>query len=357
MSYDRAVRWNRKRSVPELCTAFANAVDNQDGRATTRILEELAGAIPGAGPAVLTDGLRTIRPLLTQVPFGNGAVVATLVSALVEAGANPSPVLDVVVDRVVDGLEQAARFPALAGTRVAPPTDSATAQAVVTQVAAAGRLGREEASRVTQAWFAVDDWIPALLVPLQQKRARQSLPQRRRLIDATAVAAEHIGNAEWLGGLLVVLDDEPIVVVHRESGAVFSVTISGIGDTFQLHTLLAHALIDGGLVPGTPPHPSWVAAATDGPLEPATPIRGQFNLVDASGAWIWNEGRPADIAPVAGRRVVVLDPPPYDRGWNVGRTYPLMLPELRLDGALPPTEAARWRRVIAPAKPPTARRG
>jgi hypothetical protein len=75
-------------------------------------------------------------------------------------------------------------------------------------------------------------------------------------------------------------------------------TISGIGDNFQLHTLLAATLIGDparGLIPGTPPHPAWFAAATDGEMAPPGGIRGQFNLVDATGEWIWNEGRPADI--------------------------------------------------------------
>ena len=56
---------------------------------------------------------------------------------------------------------------------------------------------------------------------------------------------EHAEDAVWLIGLLEVLDDEPLIVVDRATGAACEVTISGIGDNFQLHTLLAATLIPG----------------------------------------------------------------------------------------------------------------
>ena len=65
-------------------------------------------------------------------------------------------------------------------------------------------------------------------------------------------------------------------------------------------------------------------------------------LVDAFGAWIWNEGRPADIPRLEGTRVVVIDPPPYERTWNAGRAYPLMRPSVTVTEILPAAEAARW---------------
>jgi hypothetical protein len=114
-----------------------------------------------------------------------------------------------------------------------------------------------------------------------------------------------------------------------------------------LHTLLAATLI-GDFVTGERPQQDWIDSATTGEMEPPTPIRGQFNLVAADGTWIWNEGRPADI-PIAGdRRVVVLDPPPYERTWNIGRAYPLMVPEIRLDRVLRPDEAATWLARVKP---------
>ncbi|MEV0714210.1 hypothetical protein [Asanoa sp. NPDC050611] len=348
------MRWNRKRSVAELCTALGEAIDQHDEAAAHKNLKDIVKAVERAAPAELTEALVALRPALADVPLGNGAPLAALAAGLVEAGGDPVAALDVLAERVAAGLEQAARFPALAGTDVAEPTDAESARAVVEQVAAAGGLDVDEASLVTQSWFTVEEWIPALLLPLQQKAGRAALPQRQRLVEAASVAPDRIGSAHWLLGLLLVLDDEPLVVVHRATGTVFTLTISGVGDNFQLHTLLADTLIGGGHVPGTRPEPAWVAAATDGPWQPDGPIRGQFNLVDAGGKWIWNEGRPVDIEPVAGRRIVVIDPAPYERSWNIGRVYPLMRPEVRLDAVLPPHQAADWLRLVSPAKSPGA---
>jgi hypothetical protein len=165
---------------------------------------------------------------------------------------------------------------------------------------------------------------------------------------------EHVGTAHWLYGLLLVLDDEPMVVLHRATGRGYRVTISGIGDNFQLHTLLAAALIGDesrGMVPGKRPTDAEIAAASDGEdMTPAGGIRGNFNLVDAYGEWIWNEGRPADIPELEGTRVVVIDPPPYARSWNPGRAYPLMRPTVTVTGLLPPDEAKHWLSLVKPSQ-------
>jgi len=335
---------------------LAEAIERHDEGAAQKAFQEIVAEVERADAGALTEALVALRPALAEVPLGNGAPLAALAGGLVEAGGDPAAALDVLAERVAVGLEQAARFPALAGTDLAAPTDAASARAVVERVAAAGGLDIDDASQLTQAWFTVNEWVPALLLPLQDKAGRAALPQRQRLIEAASVAPDEIADAHWLLGLLLVLDDEPLVVVHRESGAVFALTVSGVGDNFQLHTLLAHALVGGGHLPGTPPAADWVAAASDGPLQPSNPIRGQFNLVDAGGKWIWNEGRPVDIEPVAGRRIVVLDPAPYERSWNVGRVYPLMRPEVRLDAVLPPDQAAGWLRLVSPAKSPTGDR-
>ena len=129
------------------------------------------------------------------------------------------------------------------------------------------------------------------------------------------------------------------------AGRGYRVIISGIGDNFQLHTLLAASLIgeeQRGMIPGQPPAPAEIAAASEGEVAPPDGIKGNFNLVDAYGAWIWNEGRPADIPRLEGTRVVVIDPPPYERTWNAGRAYPLMRPSVTVTAILPAAEAARW---------------
>ncbi|WP_250036796.1 hypothetical protein [Paractinoplanes maris] len=346
-------------ALPELCTGLAEAVIRLDTKASTKSYRAIVDRLPQADQAELSEALPLLIPALQQVALGNGGLLATLVAGLIEQGADPLPVLPVLVDRVATGLELAARFGVLAdklGGPVTAPTSADEYRELRERlVGAAPEAGLSvgEAGEIAQAWFTVNDWIPSLLLPLQQKGARQALPDRARLAAAAATMSPHAEDAAWLFGLLEVLDDEPLLVLHRPTRRAFDLTISGVSDNFQLHTLLAATLIGDesrGLLPGEPPAAPWVAAATDGELMPAEAIHGQFYLADAAGETIWNEGRPADIALLGDHRVIVLDPPPYERSWNLGRAYPLMRPEVVLNRILPADEAEQWSSRVAPAK-------
>jgi hypothetical protein len=352
--------FNRARSLPDLCARVGEAVDRLDMKAAAKATQAVAREMEGASAAELTEGVTRLVPAVKRVAIGNGAGLAQLMAGMIEAGSDPLPVLDVLVERITDGLEQAARFPALAremGGNLTAPTRPAEADALLRRTAATAMafgIDAYEAGLIMQACLTVNEWIPGLLLPLQQKRARKAVRGRQRLIDAAAAMVDHADDATWLLGLLHVLDDEHLIVVHRVSGAAYELSVSGIGDNFQLHTLLSAMLIGdpaAGLIPGERPEPARVAAATSGNMTPPTPIQGQFNLVSATGEWIWNEGRPADIPVVGGHRVIVLDPPPYRRTWNIGRAYPLMAPEISLERILPRDESAAWARRILPAEP------
>jgi hypothetical protein len=342
----------RTRTLPEICTALADAALRLDGPESTRNHRAVVERVPLADEAELSAGLRRLAPALDEVALGNGGFLATLAAGLVEMGADPLPVLGVLVDRVAGGLEAAGQFGLLADQLgdVSAPASADEYRALrerIVEAAPSAGLSVEEAGQITQAWFSVNDWIPGLLLPLQQKRCRLALPERDRLTAATIAMAEHAEDAPWLLGLLRVLDDEGLVVVHRESGRVFELTMSGVGDNIQLHLLLADTLIGDDRVPGERPDPAWIAAATDGVMVPEGGVRTQFDLTDAAGAPIWAEGRPADIPVTEGRRVIVLNRPSYSRAYNVGRLYPLMAPELRFDRLLPEDEAAIWRKRLS----------
>jgi hypothetical protein len=317
------------RSFSEYCADLADANMRLDEGDSERAYEGLVARGKTAGPAELTDGVARLAPAIERVALGNGGMLAQVAGSIIHAGADAMPVLGLLAGRVAAGLEHAARLAPFAedmGDDLAEPATAEEANAVFERVARAGQFSDEDAATIAECWFTVGQWIPGLLVPLQEKRVRRALPQRDRLVAAARATEHHVDSAGWLLGLCLVLDDEPLVVLHRATGRAYELTISGIGDNFQLHTLLAATLI------GDP---------AEGLIE-GKRLGGQFNLVDAAGEWIWNEGRPADIPHADGRRVVVLDPPPYQRGWNAGRAYPLMAPEIQLDRVLPADEAATW---------------
>jgi hypothetical protein len=180
------------------------------------------------------------------------------------------------------------------------------------------------------------------------------------------------GFVEFLRKLLQVLDDEEMVVLHPQLRRGYRIQISGIGDNFQLHTLLADALIGDpaqGRLPGQRINPHVAALAKDAPftveeMGGVPSAEGRFNLVNWHGLqpdetlpegiqqgaakhWIWNEGIPADITPFEGQRVILLSPPPYSRAWNAGRIFPSMRADLHVLEILSPESVRQWLRRIA----------
>jgi hypothetical protein len=193
------------------------------------------------------------------------------------------------------------------------------------------------------------------------------------------------GSAAFLAKMLQVLDDEELVVLSPEPKVGFRVRIRGIGDNFQLHTLLAGAIIGPaaeGLYPGV------VGTVFDGhgdPAEPGRPLdrravgvardlpctRHEASVYSHLQLWtwealqpdgrlpdnpianhdyfVWNEGVPADIPPLEGVRVILLGNVSFSRSWNGGRVFPFMAGDLRVEERLPPAAVDGWLRRPAAA--------
>ncbi|WP_433254482.1 hypothetical protein ACQPYK_12845 [Streptosporangium sp. CA-135522] len=298
-----------------------------------------------AGPDELSHVVVRAPGLFQVIPsIGLRAQLAVLFGGLTELGADPAPLAEQLSDGLSEALELVIEYAAVwkdaAPDEPLPPMEGTAFEMSLPVLAPL--VGEEHAQRLAQGWAEIGQWKMAAVTMLQKSGAvRRRLAGSERLIAAITTATTVDQDLDWPTRLLAVLDDEPLLVLHPATGLGYELTIGGIGDNFQLHTLLADAL--GDFLGVERPDPTWVASAVDGPLEPAVwPIRGQFNLVDGYGSAIWNEGVPADIPFFEGRRVVVLKPPPYPRTWNIGRLYPMMRPLLRIDRPLSPDEAASW---------------
>jgi hypothetical protein len=347
-------------SLGEDCADLIDAFRDRDPDRIDELLPQVAAAARQAGADEVQDALARLTRLLADVSYGIGGEVVQIAGVLADRAPDPSALLPTLVYRVTEVMEDAAQFAAVWGESLGDPPDPGDRNQILsaftrlTPVAARSGIGEREARKLVEAWFAGSQWVQTLLYLMQRKDVRVALPSRERLTAASAAVRERIGVAHWLYGLLLVLDDEPLTVLHRPTGRGYRVVVSGIGDNFQLHTLLAARLIGDearGFLPGERPSAVEIVAATDGPdLTPAGGIRGIFNLVDGFGNWIWNEGRPADIPRLEGERVVVLDPPPYLRSWNAGRVYPLMRPSLEVERVLAAGEAAPWLGLAKPAR-------
>ncbi|GAA5207637.1 hypothetical protein GCM10023323_23960 [Streptomyces thinghirensis] len=330
--------------VSELEEAVATRDGDRTGRAFTAMVNSVQSA-PDTERVLAGPRLAALLPAFP--PTGPRPMLAMAAGFCVEHGADPvdcaEPILGGVHQDLLDALEFARRWTSTCATENELPEPDEK----IIDDALLARLGgdRQEAVRLALAWCSVEEWQPPALAVLCR-----STEVRRRHASAILPACRELASLErhdlkCLAYALAVLDDEPLVVLHRPTRTGFEVRIGGIGDNFQLHTLLAHVLVGGGHVPGTVPSAESVRLATD--PEPAQGrsqaiATGTFELLTADGERIWNEGLPDDIPVVEGHRLLVLDEPTYQRSWNADRFFPHLPGTAELSRVLTPDETRNW---------------
>ncbi|TCM44493.1 hypothetical protein [Kribbella sp. VKM Ac-2568] len=333
----------RRSTFTSTIADLETGVRARDTEAADRAFDQLQKSFAKAGPDEIAAGAPRLAALLPEVPLGPRSMLAVIIGACVERGADPAGCAPAVLREVGAVLTEVRAFVdqwASTGGGELPVVDQqGPSDEVVARVGASAAL----------AWWTLQQWEMAALAMLNDQNVRTALSDRDELLTAALSLYEATqGDLKCLTYALLVLDDEPLVALHRETRTGYLLRMSGLGDNFQLHTLLAGELVSGGHVPGDAPSAQAVAACRDAPGFIQT--TGAFNLVTADGTWIWNEGTPSDITPVRGTRLVVLDKPPYSRGWDAGRFFPGMRGSLTLERVLSPEETESWFADVSPAK-------
>lgn len=186
------------------------------------------------------------------------------------------------------------------------------------------------------AWEALKQyWCFAIAVLSASPEARAEASPLRSA--AAAIAPYHPGG-RWLELLLSVLHQAPALVIEPQTRRGMLAKISGVADNFQLNVLLMDAF---PLAEGLPRRVSQKVvevASGRGPQQIQDAVRGAWNLytwrairrdltlpdpgdLDSKTNWIWNEGTPEQIPVFDRRRVILLGPPSYARGWGARRTF------------------------------------
>ena len=342
----------------------------RSGTSTTAAFEDAVRGVWDAAarnPAPITSAaIRAMLPLLSIASPVRAGFVALCCGGLVERGAEPDIAREVIVQRLRAILPDAAAFAAAA-------LELNAAQSTTDEDADPAAIVDELASQVAQqhstlawAWTGLDLFGRAAIAMLgRSKLGRQAARGDALLVSGLARLAPVQPLADWLAQLLAILDDEEILVLHPGLGRGYRVRISGIVDNFQLHTLLAGALIGDpaqGWLPGQPAAPKILAAARG-----ASPMaRAVFNLVGwrglnaagqlpASGDqshWISGDGTPADIEPFEGLRVILLGTPPAARTWTAETRFPGLVAELQVLEQLRATTIETGLRRLATAAHP-----
>ena len=327
-----------------------------------RCFSSLHAAGRSASGDDLTGALEEMASWLCTLN-GLFAKVALLAGAFVEWGGSPLPLAEALPGWAAYKMRLYALFqdawPRASGGQPLPDQEnlSAMGPAIATMTAAAdrARLPVTGVDQIVATWFDLKDWLKLMTTLMARREFRAAMAVRDEVRKSAAAIAGTVQAADWVYGLSVVLDDEPVVALDHTSRRGFRLTMSGVGDNFQLHTLLADRLAGHGQHGPfglEPPKPEWVAAATDAPpLLPLTDlILRRFRLFDGLGYYVFPEGRPADIAPLDGTRVVILHAPLGRYEWRCGRTYQHMTPTLTLDRLMEPAEAASWLARVLPAR-------
>lgn len=336
--------------VREIVNAFN---DNRyvDLNEAARIVGRLDPYITGAATADLSAALPDLVSLLGILPADSAGEVALRCGAFVECGADPEPFLPPLLSGFAAALGGCVDFvDGFAALGLSAPRPAGTCPDVIFGKLT-GVIRPEIAEQAVNAWYCLDSWLrPAQLVLLFPK-VRQALEPsvRSDLLELLSVLVPYRTDVHAVTVLLEVLDDEPLVVLHRGTEQGYRLWFGGIGSNYQLHTLLATRLIGpghAGLIDGASPDRHEREAATTGPAEAR--MCGYFTLTDANGHEIDHHGYPADIPTVpdldrpGSVRLLVLDDIRTEHTWWRGREFVGLTPFLTVERILPLPDVVAW---------------
>ncbi|WTW97973.1 hypothetical protein OG216_33605 [Streptomycetaceae bacterium NBC_01309] len=344
----------RDRALPRAVDLLEQAVDTENEALLNDAFHQLRDAMDKSQDKTCVAAGPRLAALLPRTPLGAAAILAVMIGACVERGADPSVCAGPVFDRLEDALTNVAGFPALWAKTVGgelPVRNHLELGEALGSIAEVTGGVDEATFAAVSAWMELPLWEMAAVAMLSHEPIRLLVQEEGSLVALADAVAMGAADLKCLRHLLKMFEAEPLVVVHRPTGTAYRMRMSRLGDNFQLHTLLAHHLVGGGHVPGSAPSADAVAAVRDADVSPDAPPQtvGSFNLCAADGTWIWNEGCPADIPVVDGERLLILDPPTYERSWKSFRFYPHITGDLVLEKVLDRAEAAAY---LAKAAPP-----
>jgi hypothetical protein len=330
-------------------SATATLPDGNPQHLLTQV-RAMLGQLP-ADSGICNRLLNHFAELIAQTDGPRASALAIGCGALVENGGDPDIALLPMLEQLPELLAGALVFHnACAALAHAVPED----QEQPSPVQEFGQQVQREMPGEALAWLSLGPLCTGAIALLSRSvEGRRQARQMPDLLPRVFGMASNHPRVGFLAQLLQVLDDEPLLVLHPRQQRGYRVRITGIADNFQLHTLLAAALLGDpqkGWLMGKRPDPRVVLAARDQPVDPGAKVaEGAFNLwtwqglqpdgtlpegMEGSDFWVWNEGIPADIPPFEGVRTVLLGPQPYPRSWNAGRCFDGLHADLRVEEQL-----------------------
>lgn len=312
-------------------------------------------AMGGTSIGEANDAISTLADFFVSLDDPSRAAhLALICGALVERGCDPLAMAQPLGTRLKSLLQASAVLADACRARTPTAED-------IDQDQAFEDVRRQIAPTMpieSMAWAALSQfWRPAIAVYSASAPARAGA---RGLRDLAVKISDHHDAGHWLRLILSVLDNEPILAIEPQTGLGILARISGVVDNFQLNVLLMDGFPKSGIfAPRRISKRVADVARGIGPQQTEEHVTGVWNLYTwrairpdymlpdpkdhgASSSWIWNEGIPEDIPLFEGRRVILLGPPSYSRGWRCQRIFNKLPADLECECRLSKGEVSDW---------------
>ncbi|WP_394835978.1 hypothetical protein LVJ94_03610 [Pendulispora rubella] len=329
--------------VVKVAEELVSAVDgiDWDGSEVHRCRVQLHEAAKSASMAELTRARDVLveRLVRSRVDDADGVAYAAIAAgALVENGAPPRPLGEVLLAKMPAVLQAARRYADVCLADL-PPDGKATTNEKVTEVdgrpieLALFRSHLKEDRGGASALSTLEIWTLPTVAALTRDR---ELLVRAASDDDFRRAARALASsdARWLDVLLgAVLDATWLVVCPMEKRA-FHMRVDGLVSNFDLHALVSDVLIEQGIRGERNPPDVIAFIRGDSPTRSTDSVSGSFQFYTYEAGeydwsqkghpawhWVWGEGRPETVPFFRGMRTLVVGPQTMSRSWSMPRTF------------------------------------
>lgn len=351
-------------------------------RRLSAAIDDADEGVRGKALAVLLERLRT-----SSVDDADGvAHVALAAGALVETGLPADELAAILLDKVPAVLVAARRY---ADRCLAHPDmpkqedeeedednddeeeDDDTLLQVDERDVPIGvfAAGLDDDRAGAAALYALHEWTLPTVSSWSRSRGTLKKAVANEALQQAAAAMSQ-SSAFWIDKLLSVQLEATWLIVSPLEQRAFRVVVDEVVSNFDLHALLAAALLPLGLA-GTGNDKAvtdFISGAVNSPDDDVDTdhVVGTWNLYTWHAApllatglevpsmlWVWGEGEPLDVPSFNGERVVVVGPPAYERGWGLGRVFSGLHPRITVQRELAKDEVDAWMQAAAAGTPTT----
>jgi hypothetical protein len=322
------------------------------------------------------DGVKVLANAVKRLTGRPQHVLLLALGALVEAGAPPELAWPAVIHQLPETLEGATRFAEAC-------VDEADDPSFPESVKSTGHIVGKRMPAEAAAWaLMAPKCLAGVACLTRSSKLREETRRNRELLIAAEPLHQLVEPATFLVYAMLVLDKEPLLVIHPESRRGWRLVMNDISTNLELYLLMLDQIVGDpskGFLKAKRPNPravavlkdpdavvrktpeidipfhtyAWTGLLPDGTLPDSTVDREVQH-------WVWTEGVPIEIPKFDGERVILLTKPVMKRTEEIEPVFTALAPRVRLLSKVSAPEVDRLLAKMASAAaklPPTPRPG